>query len=152
MIRVTANNNRRAPAMSAETAGCIAAAFGIRRPERQAPIGADLAPESIEKLVVSVHDAMLGNAMEGVDKVSANDLWDEVCAPVAHINAALKVMVERGYARRGSGSWGNSYTLCRTSAAVAIHVDPVPAPEPKKAKSKAGKKASNVKLTAVQAG
>lgn len=148
MIRVTANTNRRAPAMSAETAGCIAAAFGIRKPERQSPIGVDLDPESVEKLVASVHDAMLGNALDGVDQVSAKDLWGDVCAPVAHIDVALKAMVERGYARRVSGSWGKVYMLCRTSATLEIQVEP----EPKKAKSQAGRMSGNVQLTAAQAG
>jgi hypothetical protein len=136
--------------MSAETACCIASAFGIRRPN-QSPIGAELDPASVERLVNSVHDAMLDNAIDGVDIVSAHDLWGEVCAPTAHIDVALNAMVERGYARRVGGSRRNAYILCRTSAAIEIQVDPAPK-KAKRAKKQPGKKAGNVQLTAVQAG
>jgi hypothetical protein len=151
--RVTANLNRLAPAMSAETACCIAAAFGIRQPNQsnQSTIGAELDPASVERLVNSVHDAMLDNAIDGVDIVSAHDLWGEVCAPTAHIDVALSAMVERGYARRVGGSRRNAYILCRTSAAMEIQVDPAPK-KAKRAKKQPGKKAGNVQLTAVQAG
>ena len=82
VIRVTANTNRRAPAMSAEDAAVIAAGFGIRQPLASSDIGHSLDEAGLSRLVDKVHDAMVDDALIGIDMVSISELRMDLCRPM----------------------------------------------------------------------
>ena len=129
VIRVTANTNRLAPAMSAEDAAVIAAGFGIRQPLASSDIGHSLDEAGLSRLVDKVHDAMVDDALIGIDMVSISELRMDLCRPMRDIEAAVQCLLDAGHVRQAPAQRPGVYMLCRANAPAPA---PVEKPVPKK--------------------
>ena len=81
----------------------------------------------------SSYDAMVDDALIGIDMVSISELRMDLCRPMRDIEAAVQCLLDAGHVRQAPAQRPGVYMLCRANA-------PAPAPVEKPAPKKPGPK------------